>query len=102
MFNPLPIILMITIFFFQAEDGIRDPLVTGVQTCALPILRRGGSDELERSVRNLSDRTATSDVEQIRRKIEMLEGQRNDLKGRRAQATEELRKLREAETYQHL
>src|SRR5947208_8654702 len=26
------------IFFFQAEDGIRDDLVTGVQTCALPIL----------------------------------------------------------------
>src|SRR2546425_3715085 len=26
-----------TIFFFQAEDGIRDKLVTGVQTCALPI-----------------------------------------------------------------
>src|SRR5438105_13776852 len=24
-------------FFFQAEDGIRYPLVTGVQTCALPI-----------------------------------------------------------------
>src|SRR5207247_4587171 len=24
-------------FFFQAEDVIRDPLVTGVQTCALPI-----------------------------------------------------------------
>src|SRR5438105_9617779 len=24
-------------FFFQAEDGIRHPLVTGVQTCALPI-----------------------------------------------------------------
>src|SRR5438105_13499616 len=24
-------------FFFQAEDGIRAPLVTGVQTCALPI-----------------------------------------------------------------
>src|SRR2546425_12251613 len=33
-------------FFFQAEDGIRDKLVTGVQTCALPIYarerRRGG------------------------------------------------------------
>src|SRR5687767_15199593 len=28
-------------FFFQAEDGIRDKLVTGVQTCALPILRYG-------------------------------------------------------------
>src|SRR2546421_1045262 len=26
-------------FFFQAEDGIRDLIVTGVQTCALPILR---------------------------------------------------------------
>ena len=25
-------------FFFQAEDGIRDSEVTGVQTCALPIL----------------------------------------------------------------
>src|SRR5205823_11348772 len=27
-------------FFFQAEDGIRDKLVTGVQTCALPISAR--------------------------------------------------------------
>src|SRR5207248_6638456 len=26
-------------FFFQAEDGIRDRTVTGVQTCALPISR---------------------------------------------------------------
>ena len=26
-------------FFFQAEDGIRDKLVTGVQTCALPIFQ---------------------------------------------------------------
>src|SRR5256885_7497786 len=28
-------------FFFQAEDGIRDYKVTGVQTCALPICARG-------------------------------------------------------------
>src|SRR3989454_9149990 len=28
-------------FFFQAEDGIRDYKVTGVQTCALPISARG-------------------------------------------------------------
>src|SRR5687767_15777510 len=27
-------------FFFQAEDGIRDKLVTGVQTCALPICNK--------------------------------------------------------------
>src|SRR2546430_9489055 len=30
-------------FFFQAEDGIRDLTVTGVQTCALPISTGGGS-----------------------------------------------------------
>src|SRR5687768_17987501 len=30
-------------FFFQAEDGIRDVAVTGVQTCALPIYYRGSS-----------------------------------------------------------
>src|SRR5438309_8683308 len=30
--------LVIFFFFFQAEDGIRDGTVTGVQTCALPIL----------------------------------------------------------------
>src|SRR5205823_9324767 len=34
------------IFFFQAEDGIRDKLVTGVQTCALPILQVSGSSRL--------------------------------------------------------
>src|SRR5699024_11789843 len=28
----------VSVFFFQAEDGIRDRNVTGVQTCALPIL----------------------------------------------------------------
>src|SRR2546429_3356852 len=31
------VLLMISFFFFQAEDGIRDVAVTGVQTCALPI-----------------------------------------------------------------
>src|SRR5206468_8281795 len=29
-------------FFFQAEDGIRDLIVTGVQTCALPISSHAG------------------------------------------------------------
>src|SRR5690606_22070120 len=33
-------------FFFQAEDGIRDFHVTGVQTCALPILWMGGDLEV--------------------------------------------------------
>src|SRR2546423_14745051 len=30
--------IIMIFFFFQAEDGIRDKLVTGVQTCALPTL----------------------------------------------------------------
>src|SRR5256886_12667693 len=30
------------VFFFQAEDGIRDLTVTGVQTCALPISQLAG------------------------------------------------------------
>src|SRR2546430_5938052 len=33
-------LLGVVFFFFQAEDGIRDLTVTGVQTCALPISRR--------------------------------------------------------------
>src|SRR5947207_6916308 len=36
------------LFFFQAEDGIRDHCVTGVQTCALPIYKGGDTDEKER------------------------------------------------------
>src|SRR5437762_10695179 len=37
-------------FFFQAEDGIRDTSVTGVQTCALPI-----SAKAERTLREVRD-----------------------------------------------
>src|SRR2546430_11962446 len=33
-------LLCVYFFYFQAEDGIRDLTVTGVQTCALPILYR--------------------------------------------------------------
>src|SRR2546427_6824804 len=33
--------VLFVFFFFQAEDGIRDLTVTGVQTCALPIYVRG-------------------------------------------------------------
>src|SRR5690348_18268981 len=35
------------LFFFQAEDGIRDGRVTGVQTCALPIWLTGGAAGVE-------------------------------------------------------
>src|SRR2546427_6181600 len=43
-------------FFFQAEDGIRDLTVTGVQTCALPICLRLLSRGIER-LRALTDYT---------------------------------------------
>src|SRR5436309_9101007 len=39
LFFLLPL-LCFFFFFFQAEDGIRDFHVTGVQTCALPILEK--------------------------------------------------------------
>src|SRR2546427_1581072 len=55
-------------FFFQAEDGIRDLTVTGVQTCALPISepQRGPfasrllrlRQECESAMRRLADATA--------------------------------------------
>src|SRR5271169_225054 len=35
------------LFFFQAEDGIRDATVTGVQTCALPIFKAASKKTLE-------------------------------------------------------
>src|SRR3712207_7254040 len=37
----------VVFFFFQAEDGIRDIGVTGVQTCALPILEAAAHERLE-------------------------------------------------------
>src|SRR2546430_6447990 len=46
-------------FFFQAEDGIRDLTVTGVQTCALPIsaipenFAAHGTDPLRRSIQQI-------------------------------------------------
>src|SRR5437764_6296577 len=42
----LCIFIYIFFFFFQAEDGIRDTSVTGVQTCALPISRRATPADL--------------------------------------------------------
>src|SRR3989475_5991006 len=38
----LCVLLFLFFFFFQAEDGIRDLTVTGVQTCALPISHSSG------------------------------------------------------------
>src|SRR5256885_2856971 len=56
--------LRFVFFFFQAEDGIRDYKVTGVQTCALPISASGtagvGRLAPRGSVRTMSSRRAPS------------------------------------------
>ena len=49
---------MIYDFFFQAEDGIRDYDVTGVQTCALPISARSWMSGASDSLRGRSSRRA--------------------------------------------
>src|SRR5258708_37266713 len=46
--------MVVFFFFFQAEDGIRDDLVTGVQTCALPILVVGDMLDIS-SMRKAAD-----------------------------------------------
>src|SRR3712207_1964497 len=45
------------IFFFQAEDGIRDIGVTGVQTCALPILLHRAATEMKQRLNGMSPAT---------------------------------------------
>src|SRR5256884_6837025 len=40
------LVSVVCFFFFQAEDGIRDVAVTGVQTCALPIFGEPIESEL--------------------------------------------------------
>src|SRR5256885_9646754 len=46
-------VALLIVFFFQAEDGIRDYKVTGVQTCALPIYTAQGfgADRFLRGIR---------------------------------------------------
>src|SRR5258708_1785825 len=46
-------------FFFQAEDGIRDDLVTGVQTCALPIFESGEPVRAQLPIRNVNRTVGT-------------------------------------------
>src|SRR5207248_7651967 len=72
-------LIFLSFFFFQAEDGIRDRTVTGVQTCALPIslllqfvlaalrLRQAaGAQHLgEQSLGRLGQRTLLNDTDGV-------------------------------------
>src|SRR2546427_8618749 len=49
-------------FFFQAEDGIRDLTVTGVQTCALPISAGVAPGKTAQRARGISGRAACGNV----------------------------------------
>src|SRR3989440_3577547 len=49
-------------FFFQAEDGIRDLIVTGVQTCALQIYPAGALDQPFTAIVSWGDGTADTAV----------------------------------------
>src|SRR5258708_24061794 len=81
-------------FFFQAEDGIRDDLVTGVQTCALPISGYMRKERLEpdldhlftkrltnprvlaRLVKGVNQKRPAADTERLNAQLESLKGKR--------------------------
>src|SRR5205823_957808 len=54
-------------FFFQAEGGIRDKLVTGVQTCALPISRQGVRENARHEIRRAARGEADYQLDRTRR-----------------------------------
>src|SRR5258708_5193527 len=62
-------------FFFQAEDGIRDDLVTGVQTCALPIfwdrfLTKGVFEDVDSGQKAVPGSLQAAGLDHPRRRIE--------------------------------
>src|ERR1041384_332398 len=56
------LLVLVVFFFFQAEDGIRDKLVTGVQTCALPIWSSLNRPQKLRSLIHVAKRAALSNT----------------------------------------
>src|SRR6266496_1956907 len=68
--------LIMFFFFFQAEDGIRDLYVTGVQTCALPIWCSSGRGALSSPLRRdwvASVRQRNVELQRVRLRREHLE-----------------------------
>src|SRR3989304_8013230 len=58
-------------FFFQAEDGIRDVAVTGVQTCALPILQRGGRGPHRPAAGGGAERPTRSEERRVGKSVDL-------------------------------
>src|SRR2546421_10954352 len=82
-------------FFFQAEDGIRDLIVTGVQTCALPI--SGGFLGVVPSAPGARGPRGGEDRSSWHRSEERREGKSVDLGGRRIIKKKKIRKGTERE-----
>src|SRR5690625_930693 len=79
--------MAVLIFFFQAEDGIRDGHVTGVQTCALPISVTGFYDRMHIEASHAVARTIFIDTDAVRpSQFDLSDAEREQLytKGRQA------------------
>src|SRR6266513_3221185 len=76
-------------FFFQAEDGIRDRNVTGVQTCALPISHRQGLRRRPPGAHPDGRRDGWPSREADRKSV--VEGKSVDLGGRRIMKKKKVR-----------
>src|SRR3954452_25636956 len=79
-------------FFFQAEDGIRDADVTGVQTCALPISTRSSDGKGKSAAKpKLPDKDTSRELRSEERRV----GKSVDLGGRRIIKKKKEEELRE-------
>src|SRR5204862_1101993 len=82
-------------FFFQAEDGIRDLYVTGVQTCALPISERSRAEFLDNLERLRLGLGASAFLEFVAKFFRQLVHATNEFRarnhGRRSDRSEERR-----------
>src|SRR2546430_7001710 len=58
-------VILFFFFFFQAEDGIRDLTVTGVQTCALPICATASCPRTPSISRSIVDVSRTRMTDQL-------------------------------------
>src|SRR6266496_4903532 len=66
-------------FFFQAEDGIRDLYVTGVQTCALPILLQQLAVEIGQRVKVADNLARVADPTKLKAQVKIAETQAKDI-----------------------
>src|SRR5689334_24801993 len=64
--NCIGVSVLIFFFFFQAEDGIRDGTVTGVQTCALPISFEEEAILVPRDVAGVSGEIEQAELHSLR------------------------------------